>query len=114
MDPFTMTFTEKAKSHYLKLLEKNPTALGIRFFTKRAGCSGLMYQSEFILDENSGDLAVFEEGKLKIFVSQKSMPYLKGIRVDVVKEALGQSKVVYENPNEVGRCGCGESFKVKD
>jgi iron-sulfur cluster assembly accessory protein len=115
-----ITVSEKAKKHYAILLEKNPEAIGIRLFTKKAGCSGLMYQSELIYPkslengENSEDFLVFNQEKIKIFVSRKSMPYLNGICIDIVQKMLGQSQVVYENPNEVARCGCGESFKVKD
>jgi iron-sulfur cluster assembly protein len=112
-----ITVSEKAKAHYLKLLQQTPGSTGIRLFTKKAGCSGLMYQSELINSENpenSEDLLVFEEEQIKIFVSRKSMPYLDGICIDIAQKMLGQSQVVYQNPNEVARCGCGESFKVKD
>jgi iron-sulfur cluster assembly protein len=116
----SITLTEAAQKHYAKWLEKNPQAVGIRLFTKKAGCSGLMYQSELIYAEETGnnsnteDFLVFNQEKIKIFVSRKSMPYLYGIRIDIIQKMLGQSQVVYENPNEVARCGCGESFKVKD
>lgn len=112
-----LTVSEAAKEHYLKLLQKNPEAMGIRLFTKKAGCSGLMIQSELILEknvDNSEDFLVFNEEKIKIFVSRKSIPYLDGICIDIAQKMLGQSQVVYQNPNEVARCGCGESFKVKD
>jgi iron-sulfur cluster assembly accessory protein len=117
LENIKITLSEKAKLHYLKLLQQNPAAKGIRLFTKKAGCSGLMYQSELIFEEtpeNTEDFLVFDEEKIKIFVSRKSMPYLNGICIDIAQKMLGQSQVVYENPNEVARCGCGESFKVKD
>ncbi len=114
MKAFHLTLTDSAKEHYLGLLKKNPDAMGIRFFTKKAGCSGLMYQSELVFEEKIDDYHATQEENLKIFISQKSMPYLDGMRVDFVKKGLGQSQVVYENPNEIARCGCGESFKVRD
>ncbi len=114
MENCNLTLTNSAKAHYLSLIEKTPGALGVLFFVKKAGCSGLMYQSELVFDQNPDNLSVFEDGKLKIFISRKSGPYLNGIRVDVIKKMFGQSQVVYENPNEISRCGCGESFKVKD
>jgi iron-sulfur cluster assembly protein len=114
MKPFHLTLTESAKAHYLGLLQKNPGAIGVRFFTKKAGCSGLLYQSELVFEENIDDYTAIQEENLKIFISPKSMPYLEGMRVDFVKKGLGQSQVVYENPNEIARCGCGESFKVRD
>ena len=114
MEKFDFSLTETAQKHYLKLLAQHPGNLGVVFFVKKAGCSGFMIQSELISDQNIDNILISELGDLKIFLSRKSMPYLKGVRVDVVKQGLGQSKVVYENPNEVARCGCGESFKIKD
>jgi iron-sulfur cluster assembly protein len=114
MTTFDITLSDKAKKHYLKWLEKHPEALGVRLFTKRAGCSGLMYQSELVEALSAQDHLAFEEGRLKVFIPESAAPYLKGIEVDVESQWLGQSQVVYRNPNEVARCGCGESFKVKD
>jgi iron-sulfur cluster assembly protein len=37
--------------------------------------------------------------------------YLVGTEMDFVEEKLG-SNFVFRNPNETGRCGCGESFNV--
>ncbi len=38
---------------------------------------------------------------------------LNGLRVDAVQKGLGRVEVVYQNPNEAARCGCGESVKFK-
>jgi iron-sulfur cluster assembly protein len=37
---------------------------------------------------------------------------LFGMQVDYVSDALGNAKFEFANPNETGRCGCGESFHV--
>ena len=39
------------------------------------------------------------------------MRTLAGVRADFVKDKL-QSRFVFNNPQEKGRCGCGESFHV--
>jgi iron-sulfur cluster assembly protein len=37
--------------------------------------------------------------------------FIIGTEVDYVEDKL-QSGFVFKNPNEKGRCGCGESFHV--
>ena len=41
----------------------------------------------------------------------KALMFLIGTEMDYVEEKL-QSGFVFNNPNEKGRCGCGESFHV--
>ncbi len=41
------------------------------------------------------------------------MPYIQGSELDWVEEKLA-SRFIFNNPNVVGACGCGESFKVAD
>ena len=36
-----------------------------------------------------------------------------GTCLDLRLEALGQSKIVFLNPNAVDHCGCGDSFALK-
>jgi len=54
---------------------------------------------------------VFEDGDLKIYMKLEDRPFLKGIELDCVQEALGQF-IKFNNPNAKGECGCGESFSV--
>ena len=37
---------------------------------------------------------------------------LIGTTVDYIVDDLGNSRFDFVNPNETGRCGCGESFHV--
>ena len=48
-----------------------------------------------------------------ICIDKASYPYLKGIQIDYVKQGLNQ-KFVFNNPNQTGQCGCGESFTVDE
>jgi iron-sulfur cluster assembly protein len=48
---------------------------------------------------------------VKIFIDPKASMFLFGTEMDFVEEKL-QSGFVFRNPNEKGRCGCGESFHV--
>ena len=54
---------------------------------------------------------VFEFDNIKIFVDPKSSLFLIGTQMDYVEGEL-ESGFKFVNPNEKGRCGCGESFHV--
>jgi iron-sulfur cluster assembly protein len=48
---------------------------------------------------------------VKLVVDPMAVMYLVGTELDWVEDRLG-SQFVFKNPNEKGRCGCGESFTV--
>lgn len=77
---------------------------------KRSGCSGFRYDLNVVDTIKSSDFTQVVPG-LAFFVDSKSLPYLKGLVIDLEQEGL-QSRIVYKNPNETGHCGCGESFSV--
>ena len=63
---------------------------------------------EFAADKEPLDEVVEEKG-VKLFVDSKALMFLIGTEMDYVEDKL-QSGFVFNNPNEKGRCGCGESF----
>ena len=77
---------------------------------KYKGCSGLSYTLQYvdIVDDND---EIFEFDNIKIFVDPKSSLFLIGTQMDYVEGEL-ESGFKFINPNEKGRCGCGESFHV--
>ena len=60
-------------------------------------------------------LALVEEAAIDsipaILIDPKASMFVFGTEMDYVEEAL-KSGFVFRNPNEKGRCGCGESFHV--
>ena len=74
------------------------------------GCSGLSYTLEYVDNVDTND-EVFEFDDIKIFVDPKSSLFLIGTQMDYVEGEL-ESGFKFVNPNEKGRCGCGESFHV--
>ncbi|MXX98564.1 MAG: iron-sulfur cluster assembly accessory protein, partial [Gammaproteobacteria bacterium] len=62
-------------------------------------------------DEVSVDDTVFEDKGIKVIIDAKSLVYLDGTELDFVKEGLNEG-FKFTNPNEKGRCGCGESFSI--
>ena len=50
-------------------------------------------------------------GGIKLLIDPKASLFLIGTEMDYEEEKL-KSGFVFKNPNEKGRCGCGESFHV--
>jgi iron-sulfur cluster assembly protein len=104
-----VTLSAAALQQVKKEMEKRGSGIGIRLYLQTAGCSGYMYKLN-IVDEIVAD-DYFFDGDIKIYVENKSYPLLKGTEIDFVREGLNQL-FKYNNPNETGACGCGESFTV--
>ena len=88
---------------------KDPATTGLRLGVQGGGCSGMSYLMDLDVTAE-GDFVVERDG-VKVFVDPKSLQFLKGTTLDY-KEGLMQSGFAITNPNEKGRCGCGESFSV--
>lgn len=106
-----MTVTEAAAERVRALLDKRgkPSA-GVRIGVRSAGCSGLSYTLEYA-DERGAHDEVVEDHGVTLLIDPKASMFLLGTEMDYVEDKL-QSGFVFNNPNEKGRCGCGESFHV--
>ena len=109
--PQVMTVTPAAVERIKGLIEKRdkPTA-GIRIGVRSKGCSGLSYTLEYADSQQPMDEVVETEG-VKILIDPKASLFLIGTVMDYEEDKL-KSGFVFRNPNEKGRCGCGESFHV--
>ena len=85
-------------------------ALGIRLGVKPSGCSGFSYRLDFARDVGPGEEVVDADG-VKVVIDPMAVMYVLGTELDWVEDKLG-AQFVFKNPNEKGRCGCGESFKI--
>ena len=94
----------------LRVTSREKIAAGIKVGINTKGCSGLSYTLEFVDQIDIKD-EVFQFDDIKIFIDPKSSLFLLGTEVDYVEGEL-ESGFRFVNPNEKGRCGCGESFHV--
>ena len=85
-------------------------AAGIRIGVRTAGCSGLTYTMDFA-QEIAPEEEVVDAGGVKVVIDPTAAMYLLGTEIDFVEDRLGAA-FKFNNPNEAGRCGCGESFTV--
>lgn len=102
--------TESAAQHVANFITNRGKGEGIRLGIKTSGCSGLAYVLEFV-DEVAEHDEVFESHGVKVFIDPKSLVYLDGLEMDYVKNGLNEG-FEFNNPNQKGECGCGESFTV--
>lgn len=105
-----ITLTETAATRIQDYLSHEPRAVGLRLGVKRTGCSGWAYVVGLADDVADGD-QVFEDRGIRIVVNEESLDFVKGTRIDFVKEGLNEL-FQFDNPNVADECGCGESFSV--
>lgn len=109
--PQLMAVTPSAAERVKALIDGRgkPTA-GIRIGVRTKGCSGMSYTLEFADKQEPMD-EVVETNGIKLLIDPKASLFLIGTEMDYEEEKL-KSGFVFRNPNEKGRCGCGESFHV--
>ena len=54
---------------------------------------------------------MIEEKGVTVIVESKALMFLIGTEMDFVDDDI-KAEFVFNNPNEKGKCGCGESFHV--
>ena len=106
-----MTVTDAAAERVRALLGKREKeSIGIRVGVRSRGCSGLSYTIEYADEKGKFDEIVQDKG-VTILIDPKATMFIIGTEMDFVEDRL-QSGFTFKNPNEKGRCGCGESFHV--
>ncbi|MEQ8805056.1 MAG: iron-sulfur cluster assembly accessory protein [Rhodospirillales bacterium] len=109
--PQMMTITDQAAERVKALLaSRGKPSAGVRIGIRTKGCSGMSYTLEFADDKNEFDEIVEDKG-VRVFIDPKATMFIIGTQMDFVEDKL-ESGFTFENPNEKGRCGCGESFHV--
>jgi iron-sulfur cluster assembly accessory protein len=110
-----ITFTAAAKEYIKKALSKQANAK-FRLSVKKTGCSGYSYLPTVVEEIKSGDVMVDAGDGLTIYVDATWLHLLEGVQVDYVednKSGIKQKRLEFSNPQESGRCGCGESFHLE-
>lgn len=109
MEP--VKITDKAAEQIIAKTALNSDAVGLRLTIKSTGCSGNSYQMEHVLSEDLGTDDKFTHNGAVLYIPKMHSWMLFGTVVDY-EDGKMSSGFVFTNPNEAGRCGCGESFTV--
>ena len=84
---------------------------GVRVGVKNAGCAGMSYTLDTVEAPIAGDDVVADKG-VTVFIDPKALMFLLGSVMDYRVSKLSAG-FVFDNPNEVSACGCGESVMLK-
>jgi iron-sulfur cluster assembly protein len=104
-----LSLTDEAAKRVKALIDRaDSPVLGLRVGVNSRGCSGLSYFVEYAEEQKKFEDMVEDKG-VKIFIDPTAVMFLLGSEMDYVEDKF-QSGFVFSNPNEKGRCGCGESF----
>ena len=106
-----ISVTEAAAGRIREIVAKSPEpAIGLRVGVKKGGCAGMEYTFDIARESGKGDEIVTEHGAT-VVVDGKAVMFLIGTELDFRSDKL-TSSFVFNNPNQVSACGCGESVTI--
>lgn len=108
--PPLMRLSDAAADRLRALYAKGQQGMLLRISVGTKGCSGLSYKMDWVAEPGPGEEVVTDKG-LTVLVDRRASLFLIGTEMDYEVQAL-TSGFTFHNPNEKGRCGCGESFHV--
>ena len=108
-----LSITEQAADQVKAILaqSEDKTANAVRVGVKNAGCAGMAYTMDYVSEPVAGDDHVSEHG-VEVYIDPKATLFLLGTVMDF-KEDILKSEFTFENPNQKGACGCGESVMLE-
>lgn len=104
--------TDAAVERVRSIIAHSTTPLaGLRLGVEKGGCAGMAYKFEMVAEPDPKDDVVEIDG-VKVFVEPSATLFLIGTTVDFKTDKMA-STFVFENPNQVSACGCGESVAIE-
>ena len=108
--PPLMRLTDAAAARLQQLYSKGQEGMLLHINVGTKGPRALSYVMSWVPAPGPGDEVVTDRG-LTVLVDRKASLFLIGSEMDYKTDVL-TSGFTFSNPNEKGRCGCGESFHV--
>lgn len=108
--PQILTLTDAAAARVRELMS-NGEGVGLRVGVKNGGCAGMEYTMEFATEQKPFDEVVEDKGAT-VLIEAKALMFLLGTQMDYRTTVL-KSGFVFNNPNQISACGCGESVEIK-
>ena len=109
--PKVVTLTDRAAERVREIMARaeKPYA-GLRVGLKNGGCAGQEYLLEYAEAADPLDEVVEDKG-VKILVDPKAVLFLLGTEMDYKADKM-QAQFIFNNPNQISACGCGESVQL--
>lgn len=108
--PPLMRLTDAAAARLAQMYSGAQAGMLLRISVNTKGCSGMAYDMSWVEAAGPTDEVVTDKGQT-VLVDRKASLFLIGTEMDYTVEKLSAG-FTFTNPNEKGRCGCGESFHV--
>lgn len=107
--PTLLTVSDAAAEKARALLARaEDGATALRIGVRKGGCSGFEYKIEYATEAAPGEEVVEDKG-VTLLIEPTATMFLLGCEMDW-KDDKFSSGFDFKNPNETGRCGCGESI----
>jgi iron-sulfur cluster assembly protein len=107
-----MRLTEAAAARIKAVMAKADRPIAaVRVGVKNGGCAGMAYTMEYAEQVNPLD-EVIEDRGVRILIDPKAVMFLLGTEMDYKVDKLS-AQFVFNNPNQTGACGCGESVQLE-
>ena len=109
--PQVMRLTDAAATRVRELTNRADSEIvGLRVGIKNGGCAGQSYTVEYAHDVKPTDEVVEDKG-VKVLVDPKAVLFLLGTEMDYKTDRMS-AQFVFNNPNQISACGCGESVQL--
>ena len=109
--PQVMRLTEAAADRIKAVMAKAERPIAaVRVGVKNGGCAGMSYFMEYAENVNPLD-EVIEDRGVRILVDPKAVLFLLGTEMDYKADKMS-AQFIFNNPNQTGACGCGESVQL--
>ncbi len=106
-----MTLTDAAAARVREIIANaSQPASAVRVGVTKGGCAGMSYKIEYADDVRPGDELVEDKGA-RVLIDPTAVLFLLGTQMDYKVDALS-AQFVFNNPNHVSACGCGESVEL--
>ena len=109
--PKVMTLTDAAAARVSALMAQKPGVKGLKIGIKKGGCAGMEYTMNWAEEIGRLDEVIEDRGAV-VLIEPAAIMYLLGTEMDFKTDKLA-STFVFNNPNQKGACGCGESVNLQ-
>ncbi|MFT4321254.1 iron-sulfur cluster assembly accessory protein [Bartonella bacilliformis] len=104
-----ISLTEAAINRVKNIMETKDSH-GILISVKKGGCAGMEYTITLVKEEIHGT-DIVEINGARVFIARDAVLFLLGTQLDYEETAL-RSGFIFNNPNQISACGCGESVEI--
>ena len=107
-----LSITENATVQIKKILSSAPVGVdSVLVGIEKSGCSGYSYKLDLAKSSDLINYEVINQDGIKLVIDPSATMFLLGSTMDYRTDKLS-SRFIFDNPNEKGTCGCGESFNI--